>query len=132
MQMAARWQAAFIRDGLVRGDRIAIMARNRREWVYCDLAALGLGLVVVPLYANDRAENAAYIVRDAGAKWLLVEGEEHLHALCDVAEGLGEVSCIVSLENITSIDDKRLCALKDWLPPAPGPGIITTIWHTRS
>src|SRR4051812_5138813 len=49
----ARWQAAFERDGLVAGDRIGIMLRNSPEWVMCDIAALGLGLVVVPLYTQD-------------------------------------------------------------------------------
>ena len=114
---AGRWQAAFIRDGLVSGDRIAIMARNCREWVCCDQAALGLGLVVVPLYANDRAENAAYILRDAGVKWLLIEGEEHWQALREVSEGLGEVSCIVSMEGISAGADARLHVMSDWLPP---------------
>ena len=117
-QAAGRWQAAFIREGLVSGDRIAIMARNCREWVCCDQAALGLGLVVVPLYANDRAENAAYILRDAGAKWLLIEGEEHWQALREVREGLGEVSCIVSMEDIDPGEDRRLRVMSDWLPPA--------------
>jgi len=73
--------------------------------------------VVVPLYANDRAENAAYILRDAGVKWLLIEGEEHWQALSEVSEGLGEVSCIVSMEDINIGADARLRILGDWLPP---------------
>jgi len=116
-EAAGRWQAAFIRDGLESGDRIAIMARNCREWVCCDQAALGLGLVVVPLYANDRAENAAYILRDAGVKWLLIEGEEHWQALREVSEGLGEVSSIVSMEDINTGADARLHILSNWLSP---------------
>ena len=115
-QAAGRWQAAFAREGLVSGERIAIMARNCREWVCCELAALGLGLVVVPLYANDRAENAAYILRDAGAKWLLIEGGDHWQALHEVDEGLGDVRRIVSLHHVTAADDQRLCSLDDWLP----------------
>jgi long-chain acyl-CoA synthetase len=115
---AGRWQAAFMRDGLERGDRIAIMARNCREWVCCDQAALGLGLVVVPLYANDRAENAAYILRDAGVKWLLIEGEEHWRALRDVREGLGELSRIVIMDDVSTGDDSRLCRMSEWLPAA--------------
>ena len=115
-QAAGRWQAAFVREGLVSGERIAIMARNGREWICCEQAALGLGLVVVPLYANDRAENAAYILRDAGAKWLLIEGEEHWQALCEVEEGLGEARRIVSLQRMTAADDQRLRCLDDWLP----------------
>ncbi len=36
-------------------------------------AAMRLGLVVVPLYTADRPENAAYVLRHAGAKVLLLE-----------------------------------------------------------
>ena len=45
----------MITDGLQPGDRIAIMCSNRWEWVICDQAAQGLGLVTVPIYTNDRA-----------------------------------------------------------------------------
>jgi long-chain acyl-CoA synthetase len=36
-------------------------------------AALGLGLVVVPLYVNDRPGNVAYILNDADVRLLLLE-----------------------------------------------------------
>src|SRR5690606_2412191 len=48
-RMVARWQAALAREGLERGDRVAVMLRNCREWVMFDQAALGMGLVVIPL-----------------------------------------------------------------------------------
>jgi long-chain acyl-CoA synthetase len=118
-RMAARWQAALAGEGLQDGDRIAIMIRNGREWVCCEQAALGLGLVVVPLYANDRAENAAYILRDSGARWLLIEGEEHWRAMSEVAEGLGGVRRIVSLEPVAAAES-RLISLAEWLPPGDG------------
>ena len=69
----ARWQAAFQKDGLVKGDRVAIMVKNSREWVVFDQAALGLGLVTVPLYVDDRPENVAYIINHAEVKLLFVQ-----------------------------------------------------------
>ncbi|MFZ1767089.1 MAG: AMP-binding protein, partial [Candidatus Nitrotoga sp.] len=50
----ARWQAALMCEGLVAGDRVGIMLRNCPQWVLFDQAALSLGLVVVPLYTEDR------------------------------------------------------------------------------
>jgi long-chain acyl-CoA synthetase len=41
-----KWGAG--KQGLEKGDRVAIMVRNCREWVVFDQAALGLGLVTVP------------------------------------------------------------------------------------
>jgi long-chain acyl-CoA synthetase len=58
-QFVARWQAALAKESLVPGDRVAVMMRNCPEWVMFEQAALGLGLVVIPLYTDDRVENAA-------------------------------------------------------------------------
>ena len=49
-RQVARWQAALLADGVKAGDRVGVMLRNSPEWVMFDQAALGLGLVVVPLY----------------------------------------------------------------------------------
>ncbi len=70
---AAQWQAAFRRDGFAAGERIAIAARNGVDWVAIDLAALGMGLVVVPQYVDDNAENVAWCVANAEARLLIVE-----------------------------------------------------------
>ena len=58
----SRWQAALASEDLQAGDRVALIMRNCREWVIFEQAALGRGLVVVPLYIDDRAENIAYIL----------------------------------------------------------------------
>ncbi|MDO8312312.1 MAG: AMP-binding protein, partial [Sideroxyarcus sp.] len=46
----ARWQAAMAHEGLQPGDRVAVMLKNGPQWVMFDQAALGMGLVTVPLY----------------------------------------------------------------------------------
>ena len=68
----ARWQAAFRREGLVPGDRVAICVRNGVDWVAIDLAAL-VSLVVVPLFVDDAAGNVAWCVADADVRLLVVE-----------------------------------------------------------
>ncbi|MDD2929904.1 MAG: AMP-binding protein, partial [Sideroxydans sp.] len=50
----ARWQAALAKEGLQKGDRVALMLRNCPQWVMFDQAAMSLGLVTVPLYTVDR------------------------------------------------------------------------------
>ena len=77
----SRWQAAFRREGLAPGDRIALCARNGVTWIAADLAALGLGLVVVPLYVDDNPENVAWCTGNAEAKLLLAENSHVAAAL---------------------------------------------------
>ena len=69
----ARWQAALLKENLQPGDRVALNLRNCKEWVFFDQAAMGLGLVVVPLYPDDRPDNVAYILQDADVKLVLLQ-----------------------------------------------------------
>ena len=85
----ARWQVALEKDGLKAGDRVGVMLRNSPEWVIFDQAALGLGLVTVPLYTQDRPDNVAYIVNDSGCKVLLFGTNEQWAAFKDVRDQLG-------------------------------------------
>ncbi len=117
-----RWQAALRREALMPGDRVALMLRNGPAWVIMDQAAIGLGLVVVPLHFVDRPDNVAYILKDAGVKLLLLENREQwkqLEAVRNEWEGCG-LQRILVLKGIDAADrnDPRLAAAEDWLPEA--------------
>lgn len=118
----ARWQTALLRDGFAPGQRVAILLRNCREWVLFDQAALALGLIVVPLYLDDSAENLAYILNDAGASCVLLEDAEHWRLLCAAPDALRSVQRIVTLENLSGITrDPRVRWAAQWLPDHPDP-----------
>jgi len=117
----ARWQAALAAEDLQPGDRVAIMMQNCPEWVMrvmLDQAALANGLVVVPLYTQDRAENAAYILQNAGVKTLVIGNQEHWDSLRPVRDQLGFLSRIISLTHIDTAGypDARLTTVGSWLP----------------
>jgi len=114
----ARWQAAFEKDGLQPGDKVAIMVKNSREWVVFDQAALGLGLVTVPLYVDDRPDNVAYIINHAEIKILFVQDRPQWHRLLKAEIDLGGLQRIISLKRISEEDepdDSKLESLSDWL-----------------
>ncbi|HYH42515.1 MAG TPA: long-chain fatty acid--CoA ligase, partial [Burkholderiales bacterium] len=114
----ARWQAAFEADGLEAGDRIAIWLRNSPEWVMCDIAALGLGIVVVPLYTQDRPDNIAYILDNAGCKALLFESDAQWSALAEVRDQLSGLVRMLAVQPMSDPSEPRLRSLADWLPAA--------------
>lgn len=114
----ARWQQALLEEDLQPGDRVGIMLKNCREWVVFDQAALALGLVVVPLYPEDRADSVAYIVRHAGLKLLVVEGKRQWQRLQEVSDELEGLQRIVAVNTIESDDgptDPRLESLSEWI-----------------
>ncbi|MCB1801302.1 MAG: long-chain fatty acid--CoA ligase [Gammaproteobacteria bacterium] len=98
--MVGHWQGAMQADGLQSGDRVAIMCSNSWEWVLCDQAAQGLGMVTVPVYTNDRAENIQWILRDSGASMLLIENRAQWESLAELHDDLASLRRIVCLEPI--------------------------------
>ena len=69
------------------GERLALQLRNSPEWVVVEQAALGLGLVVVPLYLDDRPDSVAYILRDCGARILVLADDRYRRLASALAGG---------------------------------------------
>jgi len=133
-----RWQAALAMEKLKPGDRVAIMARNSRFWVIFDQAVLGLGLVPVPLYTEDRVDNVSYILRDSGSKLLLIGGPGQWDRLQRNIEEISGLKRVISIAEIENVEDRRVIALDEWLSndyqPAHLPSIksdtLATIVYT--
>lgn len=115
-QMVIRWQTALQSEGLKPGDRVAIMLNNCSEWIALDQAALGLGLVTVPLYTNDRAGNVAYILEDAGVQLLLIRGAEQWETLAEIDDVLAGLRRVVTLDKVAEREPVPMAHVDDWLP----------------
>lgn len=124
----AQWQAAFQTENLAPGDSVAIMLRNCKEWVAFDMAAMALGLVVVPLYTEDRPDNVAFILNDSNVQLLLIEGNEQWSALHQALKNVTSVKKIITLTSMTGVPhDSRLRGLHDWLPDEKASLVVSTI-----
>ena len=115
-----RWQAAFRREGLAPGERVALCARNGINWVAIDQAALGLGLVVVPLYVDDNPDNVAWCVDHATARLLIVESSQIAANLVNLADAQYRLPPIVVLN---PDDGERLATAATFLP-ATGDDVV--------
>ena len=70
--------AALIARGIRAGERVALITRTRREALVADLGVLLAGAVPVPIYPTLTPEQLAFIVRDAGARLVIVDDDEAL------------------------------------------------------
>src|ERR1700685_4026965 len=59
--------------GIGRGDRVAILANNRVDWLLADFGILYAGAVVVPMFATTADDQIAFILADSEAKLLFVD-----------------------------------------------------------
>lgn len=112
----ARWRTALAGEGLTAGDRVAIQAKNSCEWVFFDQAALSLGLVVVPLYLEDRADSVAYVLADSGARLVVLQSARHWRQLAETGHDLKAVQSVVLLDSDPPADNGTVKAVKQWLP----------------
>ncbi|MCP4385354.1 MAG: long-chain fatty acid--CoA ligase [Hyphomicrobiales bacterium] len=119
-QRVARWRASLEAAGLKTGDRAAILLDNCLEWVCFDQAALSLGLMVVPLYRTDSAENSAYLLSDSTPRLLLVPSEEEWRRLRPLRDRFASVGCVVSVQT-PSGGSSDIIGLDDWLTDADVP-----------
>jgi len=76
--LAARCRAAskaFVAAGLKHGERFAIWAPNRYEWIVAAIGAQSLGAILVPLNTRMKGAEAAYILARSGARLLFTVEE---------------------------------------------------------
>ncbi|MEU6349806.1 AMP-binding protein [Streptomyces sp. NPDC047072] len=71
----------LIAEGMVPGDRLAIMARTVYEWTLLDFAAWAAGLVTVPIYPTSSVFQARWILQNSGAVALVTETAAQAAAL---------------------------------------------------
>lgn len=123
----SRWQQALQQENLRRGDRVALNLRNSKEWIFCDLAAISLGLIIVPLYPEDRPDNVAYILQDADVRLLLLNNRKQWTALQSALpeeHALQRVIVLNDDENEAPATDSLLISLTHWLD-CPGVDVVT-------
>lgn len=128
--LATRWQQAFRREGLQAGERVAICLRNGVSWVAVDMAALGLGLVVVPLYLDDNPENIAWCLMDSGARLAVMENTRQCAALQGVMPDLPRMVCMQEGEGAAFVGDWLPSAVGDFKAMACDPHTLATIVYT--
>ena len=81
--------------GLGRGDTIAIIGDNRPEWVFAEVAAQAAGAASVGLFQDAVAREVQYIVDHSDARFVVVEDQEQVDKLLEIADQLSKVEKII-------------------------------------
>src|SRR5579871_541528 len=92
-----RLRAGMLKIGLTPGDRLAILSENCPQWVITDLAALGMGGIVVPLYPTSSADEIEHVLGDSGARAIAVNGADKLRKIEAMAARLPQLESIIAM-----------------------------------
>lgn len=90
--------------GVAPGDRVAIIAESRPEWVIADLAILCCGAITVPIYPTLSASQVRYILQDCGAKAAILSTRLQLEKIQDVRHQLPQLSAVALMDGFQPTD----------------------------
>lgn len=82
-------------------DKIALLARNRPEWMFLDLAVQQIGAILVPLYPTIHINDLEFVLNDASVKAVFVNDEELFHKVQNVKGKTPTVQDIFSFEHVS-------------------------------
>lgn len=91
--------------GLERGDRVAILSENRPEWTQVDFGAICAGTPLVPIHFNLTPGQVRYILKDSGAKILLVSTPDLLLKARDALSDGGDSPRVVAFDPADDEED---------------------------
>ena len=67
--------------GIQAGDRVAILSNTRPEWLIADLTNLCTGVITIPIYQSNTAEDVAYLIDHSESKLVFAEDEAMIKKL---------------------------------------------------
>ena len=84
--------------GIERGDRVALVAENRPEWMIADLAIVAARAITVPAYTTHTVEDHRHVLANSGAKAVIVSTAALAHRVMPAADQVSTIASIITLE----------------------------------
>jgi long-chain acyl-CoA synthetase len=94
----ARARAGLQALGIGPGDRVALISNNSVAWAAMAYAALGRGASIVPMYEQQQPKEWAFILKDSGAKLVLVARQALVDTLAPFRADLPELQHVRCVE----------------------------------
>ncbi len=99
--------------GVKRNDKVAIIAENRPEWVYTDMAVLGLGGIDVPLYPISTSETIEFCLNNSESVGIVVSNKFQLNKVLKVRSECKTLQFIVVMNNEDKGMEKDVFSFSD-------------------
>ena len=84
-------------------DKIAIISKNRPEWVFLDLAVQQIGAVLIPVYPTAIASDLTFIFNDTQTKFVFFNDGELLPKLQEVMSNTPSIQGAFSFDKIDGV-----------------------------
>ena len=86
-------------------DKIAIVSKNRPEWIFLDLAIQQIGAVLVPIYPTAHINDIEFVFKDAQVKLAFVNDKELYEKIAPVRQNCPSLMKVFSLEHVEGVSN---------------------------
>ncbi|HEY3040005.1 MAG TPA: long-chain fatty acid--CoA ligase [Pyrinomonadaceae bacterium] len=101
--------------GVRRGDRVAILSESRPEWTLIDAGCLFARAIDVPIYPTLTPPQVRYILKDSGARVLVLQNEEKFLHIREILAACPAIEHLIFLEKTAgaNVDALSLVELEE-------------------
>jgi long-chain acyl-CoA synthetase len=85
-------------------DKIAIISRNRPEWIILDLACQQIGAILCPVYPTTNVKELEFIFNDAEIKYVFISGQDILDKVNSIREHVPSLVNVYSFDRLPKVD----------------------------
>jgi len=105
-----RFAAGLLSLGLAKGDRVALIAEARNDWVVAELGILYCGAIDVPISVKlDEPADLAFRLRHAGCRMVIVSGGQ-VGKIRAIKPGLPDLQLTIVLDALDACDPDEMPA----------------------
>ncbi len=84
-------------------DKIAIVSKNRPEWLMLDMACQQIGIPLCPIYPTTNPKELAFILNDASIKHIFISGEDILEKVESIKNEVPSLQGIFSFDKLKEV-----------------------------
>lgn len=81
-------------------DKIAVLSKNRPEWILLDLAVQQIGAVLTPVYPTISINELEFVLSDALVKVIFVNDEDLYYKVLSIKERLPSLQHVYTFEHV--------------------------------
>ena len=83
-------------------DKVAILCKNRPEWIMLDLAVQQVGAILVPIYPTINVNELEFVLNDAQVKMAFVNDEDLFLKVLSLKERVSSLKDIYTFEHVAN------------------------------
>ncbi len=95
-------------------DKVALISKNRPEWLMLDMACQQIGATLCPIYPTTNVNELEFIFNDAAVKLAFISGEEILYKVASIRSRVPSLQNVYSFDELAGVDFwKNILALAE-------------------